>query len=85
MEHYWIPIGFGLIVVVPIVLLTKLIAISKRRETLRKLGFPVNTRLTARQAEMLRTFVDTETRLRKSFPGISDAQRQTIARDVLRD
>ena len=85
MGHYWLPIGFGLAVVVLILLLTKLVADHKRRRTLVKLGLPADARLTAQQVNAFRVFEDTDMRLRKSFPGISDAQRAVIARDVLRD
>ena len=85
MEHYWLPIGLGLAIVVLILLLTKLVANHKRRETLVKLGLPADAKLTAQQVNAFRVFEDTDMRLRKSFPGIPDAQRALIARDVLRD
>ncbi|MDE2210093.1 MAG: hypothetical protein KGJ99_10235 [Betaproteobacteria bacterium] len=85
MEYYWLPIGLGLAVVVLLLLLTKLVANHKRRETLVKLGLPGDAKLTAQQLHAFRTFEDTDMRLRKSFPGIPAAQRAVIARDVLRD
>ncbi len=85
MEYYWLPIGLGLAVVVLMLLLTKLVANHKRRETLVKLGLPGDAKLTAQQLHAFRTFEDTDMRLRKSFPGVSNAQRAVIARDVLRD
>ena len=85
MGHYWLPIGFGLIVVALVLLLTKLVRIHERRQTLRKLGLPTDAPLTGLQLRAFHAFVDTDVRLRKSFPGISDAQRELITRDVLHD
>jgi hypothetical protein len=85
MGHYWLPIGFGLIVVALILLLTKLVSIHERRQTLRKLGLPTDAPLTGLQLRAFHAFTDTDVRLRNSFPGISDAQRERITRDVLHE
>ena len=85
MRHYWLAVGVGLIVVALILLLTKLVSIHERRQTLRKLGLPTDAPLTGLQLRAFHAFVDTDVRLKKSFPGISDAQRDLITRDVLHD
>ena len=85
MELYWMAISFALVVMLLLFLLVHLIAKAKRQETCRKLGLPTDARLTPEQAHALRAFEDTDMKLKKSFPKISDRQRQVIARDVLRD
>ncbi|MHB8495355.1 MAG: hypothetical protein ACYC9Z_14205 [Casimicrobiaceae bacterium] len=85
MQRCWLLAGIGLTVVMLALLLTILLRNPKRRLPLRKPGFPADTLLTRRQAAALRAFEDTDMRLRKSLPGISNAQRAVIARDVLRD
>ena len=85
MELYAMGIGFVLVLVLLLLLLVHLAGKAKRQETCRKLGLPANTRLTPEQANALRTFEDTDIKLKKSFPKISDRQRQVIARDVLQD
>jgi hypothetical protein len=85
MGHYWLPIGFGFVVVALMLLLTKLVRIHERRQTLQKLGLPTDAPLTGLQLRAFHAFVDTDVSLRKSFPGISDAQRELITRAVLHD
>ena len=85
MELYGMAIGFALVVLLLLFLLAHLIGKAKRQETCRKLGLPINARLTPEQAHALRAFEDTDLKLKKSFPNVSDRQRQVIARDVLRD
>jgi Na+-transporting methylmalonyl-CoA/oxaloacetate decarboxylase gamma subunit len=84
-ELYWIVLGFAVVVLLLIVLLARLVGNAKRREIRRKLGMPANARLTPAEAEAFRTFENTDMRLKKSFPTLSDTQRQAMARDVLRD
>jgi hypothetical protein len=85
MSRYLIVAGFMLAIVVLLVLLIRLVSDHKRRQTLRKMSLPTDAPLTQLQLRAFRAFEDTDMRLRKSFPGISDAQRQVIARDILRD
>lgn len=85
MQYYWLLAAFGLCIVFLVLLLTRLVSNHKRRQALLKLGFSPDAPITAIQMHALQTFEDTEMRLRKSFPGISEAQRAVIARDVLRD
>ena len=85
MERYAIIAGFGVAVVVLLVLLTKLVRNLRRREMLRTMGLPLHGALTLRQAEALRMFEATETKFKKSFPHISDAQRRAMTSDVLRE
>ena len=82
---YWVLGGFGVSITLLLVLLARLVAASRRRQTLKKLGLPVGGRLTEQHLEALHAFENTDTHLRKSFPKLSDRQRELIARDVLRD
>ena len=85
MEMYWVPIGLGVVMVLLVLLLARLVGNAKRREIRRKLGLPERARLTPQQQAAFMAFEDTDMKLRKSFPGLSDSQRQAMARDVLRD
>lgn len=85
MELYWVPIGFGVVVLLLILLLARLVGNAKRREIRKKLGLPENARLTPQQAEAFRAFESTDMKLKNTFPTMSDTQRQAMARDVLRD
>ena len=82
---YWILLGLGGVIALLLVLLASLVASSRRRQTLKKLGIPAGSRLTAQHLDALHAFENTDTHLRKSFPKLSDRQREVIARDVLRD
>jgi hypothetical protein len=84
-ELYWVPIGFCAVVVLLVLLLARLVGNAKRREIRKKLGLPVNAHLTPQQADAFQAFENTDMKLRKSFPTMSDTQRQSMARDVLRD
>jgi hypothetical protein len=85
MELYWVHIGFGVVAVLLVLLLARLVGNSKRREIRKKLGLPVNSRLTPQEAEAFTAFENTDMKLKKSFPSMSDTQRQSMAREVLRD
>lgn len=85
MELYWVPIGFGVVVLLLILLLARLVGNAKRREIRKRLGLPEKARLTPQQAEAFQAFENTDMKLKKSFPTMSDTQRQAMARDVLRD
>ena len=85
MELYWVPIGFAVVAVLLVLLLARLVGNSKRREIRRKLGLPLNSRLTPEQSQAFMAFENTDMKLRKSFPTMSDTQRQAMAREVLRD
>lgn len=82
---YWVLFGLALTVALLLILLVRMVAASRRRQTLKKLGLPAGSRLTAQHLEALHAFENTDTHLRKSFPKLSDRQREVIARDVLRD
>jgi len=84
-ELYWVPIGFAVVAVLLVLLLARLVGNSKRREIRRKLGLPLNSRLTPEQSQAFMAFENTDMKLRKSFPTMSDTQRQAMAREVLRD
>ena len=85
MDLYWVPIGFGVVALLLIVLLARMVGNSKRREIRKKLGLPEGSRLTPEQAAAFQAFENTDMKLKKSFPTMSDTQRQSMARDVLRD
>ena len=85
MELYWVPIGFAIVVLLLVLLLARLVGNSRRKEIRRKLGLPDSARLTPEQAQAFQAFENTDMKLRKSFPTMSDTQRQSMARDVLRD
>lgn len=85
MELYWVPIGFAVVVLLLILLLARMVGNSKRREIRKKLGLPEHSRLTPEQAQAFQAFENTDMKLKKSFPSMSDTQRQAMARDVLRD
>jgi Na+-transporting methylmalonyl-CoA/oxaloacetate decarboxylase gamma subunit len=84
-ELYWVPIGFVVVVLLLILLLARMVGNSKRREIRRKLGLPEGSRLTPEQASAVQAFESTDMKLMKSFPTMSDTQRQAMAREVLRD
>ena len=44
---------------------------------------PLNSRLSPKDALAFRAFEDTDIKLKKSFPTMSDTQRQAMAREVL--
>ena len=85
MEVYWVVIGFAVVVLLLVLLLARLVGNSKRREIRKKLGMPVNVKLSPEQEQAFQAFENTDMRLKKSFPTLSDTQRQAMARDVLRD
>jgi hypothetical protein len=84
-ELYWVPIGFAVVVLLLILLLARMVGNSKRREIRKKLGLPEGSRMTPEQAAAFQAFENTDMKLKKSFPTMSDTQRQAMAREVLRD
>jgi hypothetical protein len=85
MDLYWVPVGFGVVLVLLVVLLARMVGNNKRREIRKKLGLPVGSRLTPEQAAAFQAFENTDMKLKKSFPTMSDTQRESMAREVLRD
>jgi hypothetical protein len=85
MELYWVPIGFAVVVLLLVLLLARTVGNAKRREIRKKLGLPVDSKLTPEQQQAFQAFENTDMKLKKSFPTLSDTQRQAMARDVLRD
>ena len=85
MELYWVPIGFGVVALLLVFLLVHLVGTSKRREIRKRLGFPVDSKLTPEQSQAFTAFENTDMKLKKSIPTMSDTQRQAMAREVLRD
>ena len=85
MEMYCVPVGFGVVLILLVLLLARMVGNSKRKEIRKKLGLPEGSRLTPEQAAAFHAFENTDMKLRKSFPTMSDTQRQSMAREVLRD
>lgn len=85
MDIYWIPIGFGVVALLLILLLARLVGNNKRREIRKRLGLPEGGKLTPEQSQAFMAFENTDMKLKKSFPTMSDTQRQSMAREVLRD
>lgn len=85
MDLYWVPIGFGVVVLLLVVLLARLVGNFQRRKIRRQLGLPENSRLSPQEAQAFRTFEDTDMKLKKSFPTMSDTQRAAMAREVLQE
>jgi len=81
----WIAIAFLVVVLALVLLLAALVDRARRKRVRRSLGLPENSRLSEKEAQAFRAFEDTDAKLRKTFPKMSDTQRQVIARDVLRD
>ncbi len=81
----WLPIAFIAVVLLLVLLLARLVGNAQRKRVRKSLGMPENSRLSAKDAQAFRAFEDTDVKLRKTFPKMSDTQRQAIARDVLRD
>ncbi|MBU6484899.1 MAG: hypothetical protein KGL70_10725 [Betaproteobacteria bacterium] len=81
----WVPIGFIVVVILLVILLARLVGNAQRKRVRKSLGMPENSRLSEKEARAFRAFEDTDMKLRKTFPKMSDTQRQAIARDVLRD
>jgi len=77
--------GFILVAALLIVLLARMVGNSKRRQIRKQLGLPVDSRLSPVQSRAFQAFEDTDMKLKKSFPTMSDTQRQAMAREVLRD
>ena len=78
-------IGFAAGVLLLVLLLARAVGNSRRRRIRKQLGLPVNSRLSPTEAMAFRAFEDTDVKLKKSFPTMSDTQRQSMAREVLRD
>ena len=85
MQLIWMATAFAVIVLILLFLLAHLTAKAKRRQICAKLGFPTNASLTPEQAQALQAFENTDMKLKKNFPNLSDRQRQLIARNILRD
>ena len=85
MDLFWVPIGFAVLALLLVLLLARLVGNNKRREIRKKLGLPVSGRLTPEQEAAFMGFENTDMKLKKSFPTMSDTQRQSMAREVLRD
>ncbi len=81
----WAPYAFIAVVLLLVLLLAKLVGNAQRKRVRKSLGLPENRRLSERDAQAFRAFEDTDMKLRKTYPKMSDTQRQSIARDVLRD
>ncbi|HEY3461513.1 MAG TPA: hypothetical protein VGL52_11865 [Casimicrobiaceae bacterium] len=84
-DMYWLPVGLAAVLVLLVLVLARLVGNAKRREIRKKLGLPERSRLTPEQQAAFMAFENTDMKLKKSFPTMTDTQRQAMARDVLRD
>ena len=84
-DFHWVYIAIIAVVIVLVVLLATLLGNARRKRVRKALGLPENSRLSEKEAHAFRAFEDTDAKLRKTFPKMSDTQRRVIARDVLRD
>ena len=84
-ELLWIYIGFAVVALLLVLLLARVVGNSQRRRIRKQLGLPDSNRLSPKDALAFRAFEDTDIKLKKSFPTMSDTQRQSMAREVLRD
>ena len=85
MNLIWVYIGFAVVTLLLVLLLARAVGNSQRRRIRKQLGLPINSRLSPKDALAFRAFEDTDIKLKKSFPTMSDTQRQSMAREVLRD
>jgi hypothetical protein len=85
MQNVWVFVGIGVVIAVLIPLIVVAHSRAKRRKIRNHLGLPRNSHLSPKHALAFREFEDTDMRLKTSFPTMSDPQRQSIARDVLRN
>ncbi|HET7261130.1 MAG TPA: hypothetical protein VFK60_04770 [Casimicrobiaceae bacterium] len=81
----WTTLGAIVVLVLLVLLVVRLIASDRQRKIRKVLGLPAGRKLGAKEAQAMRAFEDTDIKLRKTFPKMSETQRQGIARDVLRD
>jgi Mg2+/citrate symporter len=82
---FWVYIGFAVVALLLVLLLARVVGNSQRRRIRKQLGLPINSRLSPKDTLAFRAFEDTDIKLKKSFPTMSDTQRQSMAREVLRD
>ena len=85
MNLLWAYIGFVVVAVLLVLVLARMVGNSQRRRIRKQLGLPLDSRLSLKDALAFRAFEDTDIKLKKSFPTMSDTQRQSMAREVLRD
>jgi len=85
MNLLWVYVGFAVVALLLVLLLARAVGNSQRRRIRKQLGLPLDSRLSPKDALAFRAFEDTDIKLKKSFPTMSDTQRQSMAREVLRD
>jgi len=78
-------VGLVVAIVLLVLLLTWLVANARQREIRRKLGLPVDGRLTPEQMKAFRAFESTDMKLKQRFPTMSDRQREMMAREFVHD
>jgi hypothetical protein len=81
----WVYIGFAVVALLLVLLLARVVGNSQRRRIRKQLGLPLSSRLSPKEALAFRAFEDTDIKLKKSFPTMSDTQPRSMAREVLRD
>jgi hypothetical protein len=71
-------------VVVVVVLVIVLVVTLRRAEMRRVLGLPRNSKLGEGEKQIFQAFEDTDMKLGKTMPKLSKAQRQAMAKQLLR-
>ena len=79
----WPIIGSGLGLVLLVIMFVAVVTV-RRAEMRTVLRLPKNAKLGAHEKRILQAFKDTNVRLGKSMPGLSNLQRRAMAREVLR-
>lgn len=85
MQNVWVFAAIGVVIAVLVLLVVVAHGRAKRRKIRDHLGLPRNSRLSPKHALAFREFEDTDIRLKTSFPTMPDPQRQSMAREVLRN
>jgi hypothetical protein len=76
-------VGLVVAIVLLVPLLAWLVANANQREIRRKLGLPVEGKLTPEQMKAFRAFENTDMKLKQKFPTMSDRQRQLMVRELV--
>jgi hypothetical protein len=79
---YW---AFGAAMLALFWILARSAANASRQRLRQQLGLPTKSPVTPREWAALMAFKNTDATLRNTFPRMSEAQRQALAQEVLRD
>ena len=79
---YWV---FGAAMLALFWMLARSVANASQQRLRQQLGLPTKSPVTPREWAALMAFKNTDATLRNTFPRMSEAQRQALAQEVLRD